>query len=379
MTITAGAQTRVGIVGGGQLALMLVEASLRLDVAVTVLGAHGSDPAVRAAARSIVGDPRSFDDLRALADRTDVLTFDHELVSPHVLDRLEREGVVLRPSAAAMTTAVDKAAQHHLFSELAVPAPPTAVAHTADAATDAARSFGGAVVVKAARGGYDGRGVAVLQSPGAVGKWMRAHGGPVLVQPALDLAAEVAVQVVRGVSGDVLAYPVVRTVQHDGMCHVVQVPAGLAPALETEARSHALRIAEALGVVGLLAVEFFVVADDLLVNEIATRPHNSGHVTERSSVTSQFENHLRAVCGLPLGATDLVVSAAAMANVIGGSDDSGLDLRAVEPDVSVHLDGKVSRPGRKLGHVTVIAPTAGEAADRAIRGAAALTGLGVGR
>lgn len=363
----------VGIVGAGQLALMLYEASLRLDVPVAVMGA-ATDPAVRAVPGAVVGDPRDAADLRAFAARCDVLTFDHELVSPELLQQLERDGAVLRPSARAMAVAVDKAAQHQLFTALDLPVPPTILAHSPEAAAGAALTLGKPVVVKTAHGGYDGRGVGLLALGDPVERWTDGRTGPFLVQPCLELDAEAAVQVVRGPGGELATYPVVRTVQEDGMCAVAMVPSGLPPELEALARSMAERIAEALEVVGLLAVELFVVDGRLLVNEIATRPHNSGHVTQDSSLTSQFDNHLRAVCGFPLGATDLVVPAAAMANVMGRSREHRPDLGAVPPDVAVHLYGKSPWPGRKLGHVTAIADHPEEAATRARRAAAALTG-----
>jgi 5-(carboxyamino)imidazole ribonucleotide synthase len=372
MTSIGRETVRVGIVGGGQLARMLVEASLRLDIPVTVLGERADDPAVVVAPGAVVGDARSIEDLRSLAERVDVITFDHELVSPLLLCTLQHEGAVLRPSAAAMATAVDKVAQSRLFSAVGVPAPPTILALTAQAVDGAAQAFGGSVAVKTGRGGYDGRGVALVADPGNAGNWAQERSGPFLVQPVLDLDAEVAVQVVRGVDGVCVTYPVVRTVQQDGMCRVVYLPSGLSVELEAEASDHARRIAEAIGVIGVLAVEFFVVAGKLLVNEIAARPHNSGHITETSSVTSQFENHLRAICGLPLGSADILVPAAAMANVVGRSRGDLLDVGAVPPDVSVHLYGKAPRPGRKLGHVTVVAPTADAAVERALSGAAAI-------
>jgi 5-(carboxyamino)imidazole ribonucleotide synthase len=249
----------------------------------------------------------------------------------------------------------------------------------AEAAAGAARAFGRAVVVKTAHGGYDGRGVGLLSRRDAIESWTDGRPGPFLVQPRLDLEVELAVQVVRGPDGERVTYPVVRTVQEDGMCAVAVVPSGLPAELEAQARELAERIADALEVVGLLAVELFVVDGEILVNEIATRPHNSGHVTQDSSLTSQFDNHLRAVSGLPLGSTDQVVPAAAMANVVGGSRHHRPDIGSVPPDVAVHLYGKEPWPGRKLGHVTAVAATADEAVARARRAAGALTGERVPR
>lgn len=356
----------IGIVGGGQLAVMMAEAARRLGVRVTALAASAEDPIHLVVPDALIGDANDIDDLRRLAARCDVLTFDHELVDPSVLRVLVDEGVDLRPGPGALEVAIDKYRQFRVFRERGLPVPEAVVVTDLDAALDAAAAVGPAVL-KVATGGYDGRGVLLVSDADSIREWWPAGEPTVLVQPRLRIQDEIAVQVVRAADGELATYPVVRTVQHDGMCAVVHVPSGLNPRLELEAGAIARTIAETIGVVGMLAVEFFVVDGALIINEIAARPHNSGHVTIESSRCSQFENHVRAVVGQPLGATDLVVPAAAMVNVIG--TEGLVEFGPLPGDVAVHLYGKTPRPGRKLGHVTAIAPSVDLAMARALRAA----------
>lgn len=362
----------IGIIGGGQLAVMTAEAARRLGVRVAALAATAEDPIHHVVGTTLVGDARDPRDLRRLAAECEVLTFDHELVDPVVLALLEDEGLVFRPGATALAIATDKHRQLRLFRSRDLPVPDTVVVRDVDAAIDAANSFGDAVL-KSATGGYDGRGVLLDSRPETIRSWFPDRDATVLVQPRLDIEDEVAVQVVRAVDGSIVVYPVVRTVQEDGMCAVVQVPSGLAPPIELEAQRIAMVIADSIDVVGVLAVEFFVVDGALVLNELAARPHNSGHVTLESARTSQFENHVRAVVGQPLGSTDLIVPAAAMANVVGVD---GMDGRfgRLPTDVAVHLYGKEPRPGRKLGHVTSTAHTTEVAVQQAVRAARELEG-----
>lgn len=361
----------IGIVGGGQLALMMAEAASRIDLEVAVLAARADDPAARIVPHTTIGDPGDAAALRELARRCDVVTFDHEMVDPAALRILEAEGYVFRPGARAMAVAVDKERQLEVFDRLGLRRPTTTVARSLDEVRAAIEAAGGTAVLKVATGGYDGRGVLLGATADSVAAWFPDRPVAVLVQPELPIEAEIAVQVVRGVDGEAVVYPVVRTVQRDGMCAVVQIPADLDPQLEHSAIDMAIAIAEDIDVVGVLAVEFFVVGGDLLLNEIAARPHNSGHITMESARISQFENHLRAVAGHPLGSTELVVPAAATVNVVGGSC-SASGYGPLPTDVAVHLYGKEPRPGRKLGHVTATAATVHDATERALRAARTL-------
>ncbi|MFM8863280.1 MAG: 5-(carboxyamino)imidazole ribonucleotide synthase [Acidimicrobiia bacterium] len=356
----------IAIVGGGQLALMMAEAASRIGLVIEVLAAHPDDPAARIVPRTTIGDPGDPVALRELARRCEAVTFDHEMVDPAVLRDLESEGFVLRPGAQAMAVAVDKERQLEVFGRLGLPVPPTNVARSLDEVAAAIAAVGGAAVLKVATGGYDGRGVLLGATADSATEWFPDR--PVLVQPEMDIDAEIAVQVVRGVDGQMATYPVVRTVQHSGMCAVVQVPSGLDPGIERAAVEMAMAIAAEIDVVGVLAVEFFIVDGELLLNEIAARPHNSGHITIESACVSQFENHLRAVAGHPLGSTELVVPAAAMVNVVGSSC-GGVGYGPLPTDVAVHLYGKQPRPGRKLGHVTATSESVDDATERALRAA----------
>ncbi len=356
---------RVGIVGGGQLAVMMAEAADDLGLEITSLAQVADDPIFSFGRQGFVGDALSLDDLRRLAGQSDVLTFDHELIDYRVLAQLESEGVIVRPGSVTMAIATDKERQYELFERLEIAQPDTVVVSDLASAFEAISQFDGAAVLKTARGGYDGRGVLLDSNEAAVREWFPAGQTTVLVQRRVDVELEIAVQVVRAHDGSMVTYAPVRTVQADGMCSIVHLPADIAPALEDEAMEIARAIAEAIDVVGILAVEFFVLDGKLLVNELAARPHNSGHLTIEASATSQFENHLRAVTGLPLGSTDRIVPAAAMANIVGQTRGEPQD-DSFSSEVSVHMYGKTPRPGRKLGHVTATAATTDQAIERAL-------------
>lgn len=374
----------IGIIGAGQLALMMFEASLRLDLDIRVLGGAQGEPALRVVPHSAIGDPRDVDVLRCFAEGVDVLTFDHELIDIGSVITLEGEGRLLRPGSRALSVAIDKRQQHRVFRELGIDQPMTTVVTGTEMlrATVAEQQF--PLIIKHASGGYDGRGVELVERQDQLDRLIdsidpdSATDIAFLVQPQVPIDFEVAVQVVRSVRGEIVSYPVVRTVQEDGICTMVHVPADIPAEIDRRAVDAATRLAQHLEVVGVLAVEFFIVGGRLLINEIATRPHNSGHITIESSITSQFENHLRAVAGLPLGATDLVVNAASMVNVIG-SDVPRPEVASMLPvDAAVHLYGKAHRPGRKLGHVTAVGDSIDEVIRRARRAAEALEPQGAG-
>lgn len=359
------ARARVAVIGGGQLARMTADAAGPLGVDVSVLALPDDDAtAGRVADRTVV---TALDEaaVLAFAEGADVVTFDHEKVPDDVVRALERSGAVVRPGARALRLGADKAFQRTTLAEHGVPVPPFVVAHDPAGVAAAAATLGGPVVVKRATGGYDGRGVRRVDDLGRLDDllagWFDGPDPRVVVEPALPLERELAVLVARRPGGEAAAYPVVETVQDDeARCAEVLVPAPVAPGLAAEARELALRVAEVADAVGVLAVELFVVDGALLVNELAARPHNTGHLTIDACATSQFTNHLLAVLDRPLGPTDLRVPVAVMANVVGaGDDDLGAADRALvtgaaDGRVHVHLYGKRSRVGRKLGHVTAV-------------------------
>lgn len=369
---------RVGMVGAGQLAQMTHQAAIGLGVELHVLAGSCDDPAVRAGAQATVGSAASLDDLRRLAAGCAVLTFDHERVDPEHLRTLEAEGVVVAPGARAKLLAQDKLHARRVLSAEGFPVPPFAHAETVADVERFAWSHGWPLVAKAPRGGYDGRGVWTVEVPDAASALLEDAPDGLLLEPRLRITSELAVLVVRSSAGENAAYPVVETVQRDAMCREIIAPAPVEDDVADEARAMALAIAERIGAVGVLAVELFATPDGLVLNELALRPHNSGHFTIEGAVTSQFEQHLRAILGWPLGPCELRAPAVATVNVIGS--DAGEDPRRhmawalTVPQVHVHLYDKSPAPGRKLGHVTAYGDAPRDVRARALRAAALLEG-----
>ena len=364
-----GASAAVGMVGGGQLSRMTAAPAAALGVPFRVLAASPEDSAAQVVADVVLGSHDSLADLRRLADGCAVITFDHEHVPPDHLRALEGAGVAVRPGSAALVHAQDKVAMREAMQEIGVPAPGFRVLDpaTPEALSAAGESLGWPMVLKVSRGGYDGRGVWVVDdanaAAGIVASTPLIPGARWLAEERVRFTRELSAQVARAPSGQAVAYPVVRTVQVDGMCSEVVAPCpDLPDERAMEAQGIALRIAGELGVAGMLAVEMFDTGIALLVNELAMRPHNSGHWTIDGSVTSQFENHLRAVLDLPLGDPHPVAPFSVMVNVVGPRDSDSLPplqdayrhVLARDPGLKVHLYGKDPRPGRKLGHVTVV-------------------------
>ena len=388
---------RVGMVGGGQLARMTHQAALALGQTLRVLSVSADDGAALVTPDVVLGHHTDLDALRRFAAGCDVVTFDHEHVPGGHIRTLVAEGHKVFPGADALQYAQDKALMRTRLAELGVPVPafevlPTSGFGLAPRIGQFGDEHGWPVVVKTARGGYDGRGVWVVDSPGSATALDLPETGQLVLEAFVPMRRELAAVVARSPFGQAAAWPVVQTLQRDGICVEVIAPApGLAEDRAAAAGRLALRIAGELGVVGVLAVELFEVdpgpdaPDGILVNELAMRPHNSGHWTMDGSLTSQFEQHLRAVLDYPLGRTDPVAPFTVMGNVLGGpADGPGAAIRMDErvhhlaarfPQVKMHLYGKAYRPGRKLGHVNVLGSDLGEL--RRIAGLAA-TWLGEG-
>jgi 5-(carboxyamino)imidazole ribonucleotide synthase len=350
------------MVGAGQLARMTHQAAIPLGQSLRILADDENDGAALVAADVVVGDYRNLEHLREFARGCDVLTFDHEHVPNDHVRALEAEGFAIQPGSAALRYAQDKQAMRQKLGELGVPCPRWAPIGSAADLEHFGAAVGWPVVLKATRGGYDGKGVWVVDSLAAA-QDVLGSGVPLLAEEKVAIVRELAADVARSPFGQGAAWPVVETVQENGICVEVIAPApDLAADLAEEAQSLALKIAQELGVTGVLAVELFETADGLLVNELAMRPHNSAHWTIEGARTSQFEQHLRAVLDYPLGATTPVAPVTVMANLLGGPDDvvpKGIDERvhhcmAKWPDVKIHLYGKQFRPGRKVGHVTAL-------------------------
>ena len=370
----------VAMVGGGQLARMTHQAAVALGQSLRVLATDPAESAALVAADVRLGDHRSLDDLRAVAAGATVLTFDHEHVPTEHLRALEAEGHRVAPGPGALVHAQDKLVLRRALAEAGEPQPAWVEARTVHEVTAFADEVGWPVVLKTPRGGYDGKGVFVVDGPDEVADLLERH-GTLLAEERVAMVRELSAQVARSPFGQVAVWPVVETVQRDGVCAEVLAPApGLDESLATAAQELAVRIADRLGVVGMLAVELFQTGDGVLVNELAMRPHNSGHWTIEGARTSQFEQHLRAVLDYPLGSTAMTAPVAVMANVLGGAaaaegwagpslDERVHHLMAHWPDVKLHWYGKGQRPGRKLGHVTALGTDPVEVRARAVAAA----------
>ncbi|WP_319462128.1 5-(carboxyamino)imidazole ribonucleotide synthase [Micromonospora sp. RTP1Z1] len=369
----------VGMVGGGQLARMTHQAAIALGQSLRVLALAPDDGAALVAADVQYGDHTDLTALRTFAKGCDVVTFDHEHVPTEHIRVLADEGAKLFPPADALLHAQDKRVMRERLGELGTPNPAWRPVVEAADLVAFGDEVGWPVVLKAARGGYDGRGVWLVGGPAQaveLGSTLLAGGTSLIVEERVALRRELAVQVARSPFGQVAAYPVVETVQRDGICVEVLAPApGLPQELAVAAQQLAIDLATALGVVGLLAVELFETPTGLVVNELAMRPHNSGHWTIEGARTSQFEQHLRAVLDYPMGDTSLTAPVVVMANVLGGEpggisiDERLHHLFAAEPGAKVHLYGKQVRPGRKIGHVTVLGDELDDVRARAARAA----------
>lgn len=350
----------VGVVGAGQLARMMQAPATALGLGLRVLSQHPDDSAALVVAQAPPGSHTDLSALQALARDCDVVTFEHEHVPPAHVRALEQAGAVVRPSSSALLHAQDKAVMRARLEQLGVPGPRWARVGDVESLDAFASVVGWPVVLKLPRGGYDGRGVRVVETPALAQDWLDwlGDGDTLLAEERVPFVRELAVLVARSPMGQAAAWPVVETVQADGICTEVLAPApGLSPELAAAVTAVALRIAGALDVTGVMAVELFETADGFVVNELAMRPHNSGHWTIEGSVTSQFEQHLRAVLDLPLGDTRQRARWTVVANVLGGDypDLYGAyrHVLAHDPALKVHLYGKEVKPGRKIGHVTV--------------------------
>lgn len=362
------------MVGGGQLARMTHQAAIALGQSLRVLSVSPDDSAALVAADVRIGTHTDLAALREFAKGCEAVTFDHEHVPTAHIEALEAEGVKIFPGSAALVFAQDKGMMRERLAALGAPVPRWA---RVASVSDISHFSGGVwpVVAKATRGGYDGRGVWILSSAAEAADLV-ATGTPLIVEEKVPLRRELAALVARSPFGQVAAYPVVETVQQDGICVEVLAPApGVSESRALEAQQLAIDLANALGVVGLLAVELFETDNGIVVNELAMRPHNSGHWTIEGARTSQFEQHLRAVLDYPMGETSLTAPAVVMANVLGGEpggmsiDERLHHLFAEDPGARVHLYGKLVRPGRKIGHVTVLGDDMTSVRARAVRAA----------
>ncbi|GLW95375.1 5-(carboxyamino)imidazole ribonucleotide synthase [Actinokineospora globicatena] len=366
----------VGMVGGGQLARMTHQAAVALGQSLHVLAVDPAEPAPLVSPNVSIGHHTDLDALRGFAEGVDVVTFDHEHVPTEHLRALVADGVKVHPGPDALVHAQDKLVMRRKLAELGLPIPAFAEVNAVEDVVKFGDAGGWPCVLKAARGGYDGRGVWMLDDAdeaAALIPDLLAAGTPLLVEQRVVMRRELAALVARSPFGQGACWPVVETVQVDGICVEVIAPApDLSADLAQHAQGLALRVADELGVVGVLAVELFETDAGVVVNELAMRPHNSGHWSIDGALTSQFEQHLRAVLDYPLGATDPVAPVVVMANVLGaaqapamGVDERVHHLFARFRDARVHNYGKQERPGRKVGHVTFLGTDLAETRARA--------------
>ena len=356
--------SRVGVIGGGQLARMMIAPAGKLGIEIKVLAETQDSPAAEAA--TLVGDFTDLETVLTFAKSVDVITFDHEHVPLAILQQLEQQGISVQPSSKALAHAQNKLVMRQALRKIGAPNPVWKEVSTALQLDQFINEHGPEVVVKTPIGGYDGKGVRVVTSSEQVSDWLAGPmltslGGSLLVEQKVSFKRELAQLSARNPAGDFVSWPVVETRQKNGVCSEVLSPApNISSEMSTEAVKIARLISESLGVTGNLAVEMFETSEgELLVNELAMRPHNSGHFTIEGSATSQFEQHLRAVLNLPLGKTDPLRPVAVMANLLGVSDSQDLvanreKVISLFPEVNIHFYGKAPRLGRKLGHITVV-------------------------
>lgn len=371
---------RVGVIGGGQLARMMTVPAINLGLEIKVLAeAEGSSAAL---ATAQVGDYNRVEVVREFAKTVDVITFDHEHVPIAVLQQLEAEGVNVQPPSKALAFAQNKLDMRKRLGALGLPMPAWAQIQDAASLDEFIAANGGVAILKTPIGGYDGKGVRVVRSSQDAADWLADianYGGSLLAEEKVDFVRELAQLSARNPSGQFQAWPLVQTIQENGVCFIVLAPApDASDAVLSRTREIAKQVAEGLGVTGVLAVEMFEARDGrIVINELAMRPHNSGHFSIEGSVTSQFEQHLRAVLDLPLGSVAARAEHSVMVNLLGVDSENDFvqaypKALSAHPQAKVHTYGKGARAGRKMGHVTVVSNDAEFALAEATGAAAVL-------
>jgi 5-(carboxyamino)imidazole ribonucleotide synthase len=375
---------RVGVIGGGQLARMMTVPAINLGIDLKVLAETENSSA--SLATTVVGDYADLETVLDFAKSVDVITFDHEHVPIHILEALENQGFSVQPSSKALAHAQNKLVMREALEAIGAPNPRWSAVSRSEELDSFIAENGPEVIVKTPIGGYDGKGVRVVRSSSDVSDWfepsvLASLGGRLLAEEKVAFTRELAQLSARSPSGEFKAWPVVETRQKNGVCSEVLAPApNTSSDLVARAREIAQLISNSLGVTGNFAVEMFETADGkLLVNELAMRPHNSGHFSIEGSTTSQFEQHLRAVLDLPLGDTE-VPKPVVMVNLLGLSDDVDFvenysEMMRSFASAKLHSYGKSPRIGRKLGHITVIGDTHESALATAIQARAAILGV----
>lgn len=362
----------IGIVGGGQLGRMLTIAAKKLGYSVIVLDPTESSPAGQVADEQLLADYKDGEAIKSLAQFSDILTFEIEHVHDKTLLALEESGKIVHPSPATLGIIKDKLKQKEFLKKAGIPVAPFYAVENKSDIQKVAEKIGYPFLLKARTEAYDGRGNVVVKHKGAIDKAVeKLKGRPLYIEEFVSFIKEFAVMVARSTNGEIVTYPVVETIHVENICDTVIVPARASQEAQETARMLAIKTMKSLRGAGVFGIEMFVINDDnVLVNEIAPRVHNSGHYSIEASITSQFEQHIRAITGLPLGATELVTKAVVMKNILGEKNGPGFPERLGEalkiPGVSIHMYGKAeSRPGRKMGHITVMGETVEECIKKA--------------
>lgn len=369
---------RIGIIGGGQLAKMTAMAGVALGCEFYIVEKNRDCPAAAVAKRVVTGDGNSWESLAQLADLVDIITLENEFINAAGLYALEQRGIALFPKAKTLEFVQDKLSQKNVFANAGLPLPRYREVNSKQELAATGRDFGWPVVLKARRNGYDGKGNATVRNESEIDTaWERLGGGsnPLYVEEFCPFESELAIMITRSVTGESVAYPLVHSTQKDHICHIVQAPATLPAEVAERATSIAHRAIEMIDGIGSMGLEMFLTADGKVwVNEVAPRVHNSGHYTIEGCVCSQFENHVRAITGMPLGSTELRAPAVVMVNLLGRGGGMGVphgmsDAMKI-PGVHLHLYGKrQSSVGRKMGHLTVLGQTMDETLAKAKRAA----------
>lgn len=367
----------IGMVGGGQLGRMFASAAAKLGYRVGVFCGSSDEPAASVAAFTVCGPLEDHSAIENFARRCDVITLEFENIPAETIAVCSRHAPTY-PDASVLATAQDRLIEKSVLRDAGLPVTPFTPVRSADEAIKAAGELGWPIIVKTQRSGYDGKGQHRLTGPSDASEVDWPGGGDWIAEAMIGFDCEVSVLVARTTDGQTATFPVFENAHRNHVLDLTTLPAAIDPELESRARQIAIEATECLGVVGLLCVEMFVAGDEILINEVAPRPHNSGHITMEACATSQFEQHVRAICGLPLGDTSLIVPAAAMVNLLGDlwQTDAGPNWPAMLEinGVSMHLYGKhAARPGRKMGHITGVGTSISEVVERLIQAKAALT------
>ena len=372
----------IGIIGGGQLARMTAYAAYRMGLEIAILDPEPDSPAGQIAHLKLVGSLNDVSMLEELSRVSNLITLENEFVDAPLLEHLESIGTCVFPTAHTVGLIQDKLLQKQILEITGIGVPHFMGVSNYEDIYIAGERFGWPLLLKTRRNGYDGRGnLLISESDKVLSAFdnLRRTKSPLMVEAFVPFKKELAVMVARSRNGEIITYPVVETVQKDHICHIVKVPADVGEDVSKMVATIAKRAIEVVDGVGIFGIEMFILENkSVLINELAPRPHNSGHYTIDACITSQYENHLRAILGLPLGSPAMILTAAVMVNLLGVRDAvanvSGLEKALSIPGVNLHIYGKkLTRPGRKMGHVTALGQNIEEALDKATKAAGFIT------